>query len=116
MDKPMALPRRENAMIGFRPARSEIWGHRKSPKSIPRGYADVSAPKLGPTSRLKWVPSSGVMGPAMVKPSRLRNAADSTATTPTGIRSACGDEFAAAAPPPPGATLRSKTFLERDGC
>ena len=66
MDKPMALPRRENAMIGFRPARSEIWGHRKSPKSIPRGYADVSAPKLGPTSRLKWVPSSGVMGPAMV--------------------------------------------------
>ena len=41
----------------------------------------MSHPSDAPTSRPKCVPSAGVIGPAIVKPSKLRKAAVRTANT-----------------------------------
>lgn len=68
-------------MTIFLPNTSLSVGHRNTPRSIPRGYAEESEPKEAPRGREKCLPSAGWMGEAIVKPRRLRKAARRTAGT-----------------------------------
>ena len=79
-------------MTGLRPTRSERAGHRKRPASMPAGYAEVSHPKEAPTSSPKCEPSAGVIGPAIVKPSRLRKAASRMLKTERFLREKSSDQ------------------------
>lgn len=85
------------------PRRSDRCGHTSSPKSMPKGYADVRAPTRVPASKPKCAPSLGVKGEAMVNPSRFKNAADSTAATGAGNRDASTGDA-------PCRWCRSRTF------
>eukprot|EP00966_Prymnesium_polylepis_P167578 3873905-Prymnesium_polylepis.1 len=83
---------------------------RRTPASMPIGYALVSEPNRAPTSRPKCEPSAGVKPSIMVKPSRLRNAAASTASTArNGTSYSCGTDASTSAGrssgtgPPPAA-------------
>mmetsp|Transcript_11720 Transcript_11720/g.11779 ORF Transcript_11720/g.11779 Transcript_11720/m.11779 type:complete len:226 (-) Transcript_11720:333-1010(-) len=71
--RPNPLPNKLIISTGFRPTVSLNRGHRKTPNSIPSGYADVSEPNLAEAvCNPKCWPSIGVIGPAIVNPNRLR--------------------------------------------
>jgi hypothetical protein len=79
--RPTKLPNKLIEMTGRRPTRSESWGHSARPTIMPSGYALVSMPNEAPTCSEKCRLSAGVIGMVMVKPSRFRKAAASTAST-----------------------------------